>query len=214
LALNPDAWIASTNLGIELMKSPARTSQEDLRAKGLFESATESVLGREQAWSNLGQWHLVHGDAERAAERFRASLAADPTHRRAHGGLAQALIARTSALGSTRAALDTIHAARTEIGNDARLAQLEAWVLATRPDPRTGDRQRAREIITKLVAQRPGDAGLLDTTAAAAAARGDFPAAVRHAEDALRRALPAVQPQLRGRLDLYRAGRPFVSEGR
>jgi len=214
LAVNPDAWIASTNLGIELMKDPARTRRDEARAKELFESATQSVLGREQAWSNLGQWHLVHGDAERAAECFRASLAADPTHRRSHGGLAQALIARISALGSTRAALDAIHAARMEIGNDARLAQLEAWVLATRPDPRAGDRQRAREIITKLVAQRPGDAGLLDTAAAAAAANGDFPAAVRHAENALRRASPAVQPQLRARLDLYRAGRPFVSEGR
>jgi Flp pilus assembly protein TadD len=214
LSVNPQAWIAETNLGIELMKDPARTPQDVARARRLFESATQSVRGREQAWSNLAQWHLVHGDYVRAAECFRASLAADPTHRRAHGGLEQALLAQVQSLGSTRAALDAIGAARSEIGQDPRFAQLEAWVLATRPDPRPGDAQRARTIAEKLVAQRPDEPGLLDTLAAACAAGGDFASAVRHAENASRRAAPAAQAQIRARLDLYRSGKRFVAEAR
>ncbi len=210
IAENPAASLAQVSLGIELMQDPARTPADAARAKALFEEAAADPNLRDQAESNLGQWALVHGDAVGAIEHFRAALRADPTHVRARAGLAEAHRQAVAARGATAEGLRALEQARADCPDDARFAQIEAWVRAVSADASVRDPARALALAEALLARRPDDPGLLDTLAAACAAGGDFVAAVRHAESAVRLAPAAARAPLEARLAQYRAGRAYV----
>lgn len=210
IAENPSASLAQVSLGIELMQDPARTPADAARAKALFEAAVADPNMRDQAESNLGQWALVHGDPGLAVTHYRRALVADPTHARAHAGLAEAHRQSVLARGATVDGLRALEEARADLPGDARFAQIEAWVRAVSSDASVRDPARARQLAEALVARRPNDAGLLDTLAAACAAGGDFAAAIRNAEAAVRLAPANARAPLEARLALYRLGRSYV----
>lgn len=103
-----------------------------------------------------------------------------------------------------------LYAALAADATSAPAYQSLAWLLATCPEDRFRDARRALEAAER--AQRfgaPDDPLVLDTLAAAHAEAGDFDAAVRLAQQAAATAPDAWQAELRGRVALYRAGRPF-----
>ncbi len=210
LVENPTASLALVSLGIELMKSPTRTPADVARAKALFEAGARDPNLRDQAHTNLGHWHLLHADPASALRHFRAALEADPTHARARAGQSDAWFAQASALGATRAGLSSVRAARREAEDDVRLEQYEAWILSVSADPDVRDPRRARALAEGLLTRRGADFVLLDTLAAACAADGDFLAAIRHAEAALRIAPPQARATIEARLALYRDGKTHV----
>lgn len=211
---NPTASLALVGLGIELMQDPKATEADAARAKELFHQAIPDENLRDQAHSNLAQWHMLRGEIAQAIFHFRRALLADPTHVRARAGLAEALMRRTRSLGSTAQAVQSAREARTELPNDARFPQMEAWILATSPDAAVRDPARARSIAEAVLARSPNDAGLLDTLATACAAAGDFPAAVRAAESALRSAPAPARAPIEARLALFRRGERYVEPAR
>jgi len=210
IAENDTASLAQVSLGIELMRDPARTAADVARAKSLFELGARDPNLRDQAHTNLGHWYIIQGDSDSALHHFREALRADATHVRARSGLVQVLFERTRALGATSAGLRSAREAQLELGSDARFAQREAWILAVTADASVKDPVRARAIAEALVARNPNDVGLLDTLAAACAAGGDFAAAIRHLEQAVRRARTEMIPSLESRLAGYRRGVRFI----
>jgi Flp pilus assembly protein TadD len=210
IAENDAAALAQVSLGIELMKDPQRTPADEARAKQLFEAGARDPNMRDQAYSNLGQWSLVRGDVATAITDFRRAIEADPAHKRARAGLAEALLRRTQALGATSAGLRSARDAGAEFPGDSRFLQFEAWILSVSADATTRDPARARAIAEGLVARSPRDYGLLDTLAVACAASGDFPSAIQHAESAVRLAPPAARGPFESRLALYRRGERYV----
>jgi tetratricopeptide (TPR) repeat protein len=89
-----------------------------------------------------------------------------------------------------------------------------AWILATSPGLNTTERQEGLTWAQKAVQASHGDIGYRDTHAAALAAAGDFPAAIKTAalviEHADRYGNTALAEQARQRLALYRQGKPYV----
>jgi spermidine synthase len=96
---------------------------------------------------------------------------------------------------------------RIEAANDL------AWIRATHPDPGLRDPEEAVALAERAVRGRaqPG-AAELDTLAAAYAAAGRFEEAIATAERAIAApgATPELVAQVRARLALFRAGRPYL----
>jgi len=89
-----------------------------------------------------------------------------------------------------------------------------AWLLATARDPSLRDPALAVSLAERAAALSSApDPSVRDTLAAAYAAAGRYDEAARVAEQALRQAEgagpPALAEQIRARLALYRAGRPY-----
>ncbi len=89
-----------------------------------------------------------------------------------------------------------------------------AWLVATSRDPSLRDPELAVSLAERAAALSPvPDPSVLDTLAAAHAAAGRYGEAARVAEQALQLAESAGPPgfaaQIRARLALYRAGRPY-----
>ena len=88
-----------------------------------------------------------------------------------------------------------------------------AWVLATTQDNSLRNPADAVNYAARACQLTPDDPALLDTLAAAYAAAGNFPEAVKTAEKAIDLAEAAGQPdlaeQISRRLVLYKSGRPY-----
>ncbi len=85
-----------------------------------------------------------------------------------------------------------------------------AWILATCPDPALRDGNQAVEDATRACELADWqEEDFLDTLAAACAEAGDFDAAVRWQTKALKRVSDWEKDDFRGRLELYRAGKPY-----
>ncbi len=146
---------------------------------------------------------------------FTHALAVTRDNHIAHAHLGQAL------LDEGRPALAIEHwreAVRIRPDFDTAANNL-AWLLATSPDPAVRDPEEAlRYARLAEEAGAPDDPAILDTLAAAHAAAGRFGAA----RDLLRRAVRLavadgdedLARDLRARLALYRAGRPYVQPAR
>jgi spermidine synthase len=89
-----------------------------------------------------------------------------------------------------------------------------AWMLAVSADPAVRDPEAAVRLAESALARRPGDAGVLDTLAAAQAAAGRFPEAIAAAGEAIERTQQAGQTalaqEMMARRRLYREGKPYV----
>jgi tetratricopeptide (TPR) repeat protein len=176
-----------------------------------YESAV--ALDPEDADANgiLGAALVRAGEGARALPHLERSVASGAAPAVAHAALAVVLA------GSGRAA-DAVREGRLALRKDPDLAFAAnnlAWILATSPDP--GLRDPAEALRLAESAARSADApdpDLLDTLAAAQAAAGRFDAAVATAELAAARAdaagRSALAREIRARLALYRAGRPYV----
>jgi tetratricopeptide (TPR) repeat protein len=88
-----------------------------------------------------------------------------------------------------------------------------AWLLATSRDPAQRDPELAVSLAERAAAHSATDPSVLDTLAAAYADAGRYDEAARAAEQALAAAessgSPGLAAQIRARLALYRAGRPY-----
>jgi tetratricopeptide (TPR) repeat protein len=114
------------------------------------------------------------------------------------------------ALGDRAAAVADHRAALALDADDANAHNSLAWLLATSPDDALRDGAKAVEHAARACElTRNENPGFLDTLAAAHAECGRFDEAVRCMEKALALLPEEERADYRGRLDLYRAGRPF-----
>ncbi len=148
---------------------------------------------------------------EASAAQWRKVLELNADDEAAHRNLAAVL------LMTGRREEAAVHLRREAIRlhpDDATALQRAAWVLATSPDASIRDGGEALALALRAVdLSGGGDAGMLDTLAAAYAEQGRFAEAVSTARRALARAtqenLRALEDGISMRVALYEAHRPF-----
>jgi tetratricopeptide (TPR) repeat protein len=184
-----------------------------------FRAALRANTRLARAYYQLGNALLARGAREGAAASLQAAGRLDPQldapSRRAFAVASGRRALERLARGDANGAAQDLRGALAAEPEDAIAANALAWILATSPDPALRDPQQATRLAETAQRARADDPALLDTLAAAYAAAGRFDAAIGAAEraDALAAARgdEALRGELRERLNLYRAGRPFVA---
>ncbi len=204
-ALKPDYAAARTNLGSAL----AKLGRLD---EALVELRKAISLDARYAPAHYELGLLVSKRAEAAGAiaEWRTALEIDPKYAEAHARLADALDAQ----GRTAEALAHWRAAIDLRPNDADALRRAAWALATSPDATIRNGTEALEFAVRAMELTHGtDARVLDTLAAAYAEKSEFADAVLTARRAQARAIAEKQPtladEIKGRIALYEAGKPF-----
>jgi tetratricopeptide (TPR) repeat protein len=175
-----------------------------------YEQALRIKPDYAEAHCNLGLTLIGIGRLQEGMEHFEDSLRIVPNYATAHAGLGIALERAgrvQDAMGHYEQAL-RIRPDLLDTQNNL------AWLLATLTPAEGGDPSRALALAQRACALKHyGDAGYLDTLAAAYAASGRFAAAVATAQKAIDLARSAGQTnilsQFESRLELYRAGQPY-----
>lgn len=156
-----------------------------------------------------GSVYAMREQNKKALADFDKALALAPKFVQARIGRGSAFL-RLKDYGKAK---EDFVAAVKETPDDANACNNLAWLLATSPDAGVRDGKQAVEYATKACTiTKHRNAADLDTLAAAYAEIGDFRAAVRWQERALRMlpAEPALQVQdYRARLKLYQEGKPY-----
>ena len=204
LRIDPDLAPAHNELGVTLKQQgkPEEAARHYRRALAL-----EPQLAA--AHNNLGSLLGSQGNLDAAIVHFRQCLESEPRHAEAHNNLGLALRMR----GGRDEPLSHFRAALAERPEWTEPMNEIAWIVATHPDAakRNPDEAvRLAESAAKLTGHR--QPVVLDTLAAAYASAGDFPRAIRAAEEAV--ALAATRDtgladEMRTRLALYRAEERF-----
>ena len=203
LRLNPRYAKAHYNLGMALADTGQVTP-----AAAHFAEVTRLTPTDAAAHNSLGALLAQQGRYAEATQRFLAALKLQPDNPRSHFNLAKALLQQ----GQTAAAIAHYRVAvELEPAWPAALNSL-AQVLATHPDRRFRDGATAVRLAEKAnQLTRDPQPVLLNTLAAAYAEAGQFAAAQRMAEQALRitqdTGQQALAAQIRRGLDCYRAGK-------
>jgi len=164
-----------------------------------------------EAHFNLGRALAEQNETEEALRHLAEARRLDPDLVEAYLLSARLLFAQ----GHARAGIDALRKAHERAPQNDALANDLAWYLATTPGLQKADHIMAVKLAEQAVAQasepRPDR---LDTLAAALAANGQFPDAVRTMEKAIslaeQRGATAMVEQFRQRLALYKGGRPHV----
>jgi len=164
----------------------------------------DTYVARAHAW-------FIQGQTDKAIEDYTAALD------RRVGAVAEAYAGRGNAYESAgnvaKAVADYSEALRLDPEDDDTTMQL-AWILATNSAQQQRDAKRALELATRAVALTDGRQWRgLDVMAAACAEAGNFADAVKYAERAVALAPEDQQEEVRGRLAMYRSGRPYRQEG-
>ncbi len=204
LAAAPGSPTLHNDLGIAL----GQAGRED-EAEAQFEIALALYPEYPEALFNLGMTRNRLGRSLEAIAPLHALVEAHPDQWMARGELARAL----AATGRTAQALEQYEAAIALRPDWPPFLNAAAWIAATSPDPAVRNPQAALRH-AQLAVERAGgaDATTLDTLAAAYASAGQFADAVTTAEQALTFAVdPRHGAAVRGRLELYRKGEPFVT---
>jgi len=181
-------------------------------ARERFQSAVQLMPKHALLQSNLASALLRCGDTQAALRHFQRAVELDPTLLDAHKQVSQILCAR----GDCADGIAALRRAHELAPDDVDVTNNLAWYLATTPDLTAADRASALRLAEQATAAtRRADSGVLDTLAAALAANGDFSKAAATLEEALaleqRHGQSAQVPELRQRLELYRAGQPYVA---
>ena len=159
-----------------------------------------------QAHTNLGIALNLHGNSKEAIDHFRQALRIDPDDAQAHTSLGIAL----GVQGDFPAAIRQYTRA-LDLNPDIPLALNSlARIRATHPDAKLRDGAEAvrlAERCCKLSGYRVATA--LNTLAAAYAEAGRFDDAIKWQTKAIELAPAARKADLRARLKLYRAGKPY-----
>ncbi len=129
------------------------------------------------------------------------------------------IVQQASALmqaGEHEAVLELLRRGLSTFPGNGRLQASLAWQLATAPDPALRDGTEAVNLARALVAAMPSSAQAQDVLATALAEAGDWEGAVAAAGSAVAALTEGdpVGPQIRERLALFQARRPFRQEGR
>jgi tetratricopeptide (TPR) repeat protein len=239
LRLKPDYAEAHYNLGIVLSDmgktgEAIRHCQEALRLKPDYADA-HIVLGNvlcdverideaiahyheairlkptcAGAYYNLGIALASTGGTNQAIEHYQEALRLKPDFAVVHYNLASAL----GRIGRTSESIEHYNQFLQYSPNSLEALNDLAWLLATNEPAQGGDPARAVQLAQQARGLRKQEnAQDLDTLAAAFAAAGRFAEAIDNAERARRLAASAGQAPLekaiRGRLELYRARRPY-----
>ncbi len=208
LRLKPDFHNARQNLGIVYV---AQGKLE--QAAEQFEEALRLKPDWPQTHNKLAAVFLKLGRLDDAAIHYEYSVELDPDQPDVHKELGMLFLQRSDferVIYHWQKALD-LQPQSIELMNNL------AWIVATNPNPRFRDPQKAVSLAERACEisnyQIPGS---LDTLSAAYAAAGRFSDAVTTAEKALDLARAAEQQQLemdiQKRLDLYKAGQPYFEK--
>jgi tetratricopeptide (TPR) repeat protein len=207
--LQPDFVAARAHLGGALAKA-GRLDEALVQLR----KALERDAAYAPAHYSLGLVLSQRGDAHGAIVEWRSALDLDPKYAEAHNSLGEALYAQ----GRTAEALAHWRDGIRLQPNDAPALRWAAWVLATSPDATIRNGGEALAFAVRAVEVSGGkDARMLDTLAAAYAEAGQFADAALTARRALARAAqenqPALADDIRIRIALYEADRPFRERG-
>lgn len=195
------------NLGAALLR------QGDLDgARRCFTAALDRDPLLPDAQLNMGL--LLHQEREldAALRHLRAALDLKPDLLQAQFHIGAILHAQ----GDVRGAITALRRAHELAPANPGVANHLAWCLATSPDLAAADRAAAVPLAEQAVAATDGRSpAILDTLAAALAANGRFDEAV----NAVRRGIALAEEQgaaaladeLRRRLELYQAAKPYVA---
>ncbi|MFL6536778.1 MAG: tetratricopeptide repeat protein [Chthoniobacterales bacterium] len=162
------------------------------------------------AHENLARALLRSGETGKAIEHYRLAVEIAPTDAQLRANLAAALLRNRA---TTDATAEFERVLRIDGDNLVALTNL-SWLLATSPDSRPADKERAVVLATRAVElTQSNEPFALHSLAAACAATGDFEKAIANAEHAYELALTKPHEQLIGALSrelaAYREGRPY-----
>jgi Flp pilus assembly protein TadD len=205
---DPSRFEGHNKLGFALMQVG-----RPLEALASIRRAVDLQPGNPEAHNNLGLALMQAGRQNEAIESLQRAVQLKPDYAEARYNLGHAFTTvgqSASAIGQFREAL------RVKPDWTPALASL-AWIEATADDNvrDPADALRLAAHAADLTSRK--DAQVLDVLAAAYAAEGRFVDASRTAEAAetlAAQSAPALADQIKGRLDLYRAGRPLVASMR
>jgi tetratricopeptide (TPR) repeat protein len=205
LDVKPDFADAHNNLGIALLRKG--TVDEAIPH---FQKALEVEPDFADAHDNLGMALLQKGKADEAVPHFQEALEVDPHRAQTHYHLGSALYSQ----GKIREALARWREGLRAEPNSLPLLKQTAWVLATCPLASIRNGPEAVELAERAIKVSAGrDPGLLDVLAAAYAAVGRFPEAIRTAHRALDLAtqdnMQSLVEELKARIALYQSKSPF-----
>lgn len=205
IALDPTVAATHYNLGLAL--SAQRHYDE---ATAAFRRAVAIDPQHAEAENNLGALLHATGRIEEAAGHYRRAIALRPENAEAHDNLGRILSARGDRQGAASQFRIALGLRPDWASPMSGLAWLYATTPASAPDE-IAEAVQLGERASRLTAQ--SDAAALDALAAAYAAAGTFDRAVATARMALQvatsRRLVAFAAEIRHRLSLYEAGRPF-----
>ena len=201
LRIKPDYVKAHKNMGTALQ------AQGNLvEAVERYRQALQIEPDHTEILNKLGNALRALGQLSEALKHFQRVLQIDPNNARAHYQVGTTL----AALGRFQEALAHYDDAVRRSPQNALALNNLAWLLATCPLAEVRDAKRALQLAERLAKlQRPGRFTFLDTLAAAHAEAGQFDEAVRWQEKAIQLAPAEQQDELRGRLEMYRQGKPF-----
>jgi len=208
IRLAPDVASTQYNLGLALVA--ARRVDDAIAA---FRRAVELDPQHAEAHNNLGALLHLTGHADEAVLQYRRALALRPDNAEAHDNLGRLLSSR----GAWREAVAEFRVAMSLRPEWASPMTGLAWILAVSSDAETSDAAQAVRLGESAAALTDrADPSALDALAAAYAATGQFDRAIETAVAAERVAMarqPTLAPDIRQRLALYRARRPFKIGG-
>jgi len=201
LEVNPDDPFANNNLGLHLM---AKGQLDD--AIPHFVKAVDLKPNYADAQNNLGIALLQKGKVDEAILHLETAEELDHKKTETYYNLGAAFYMQgriSEALAQWRAGL------RVD-PDDLPLLGQAAWVLATNPKASVRNGDEAVELASRAVKLSGAkDPAALDTLAAAYAEAGRFPDAVQTARLALALAPAPLAEDLKARITLYEANRPF-----
>jgi len=208
LTVAPRVVLLHNNLGIVL------TSQGKFdEAANQFRQVLQIAPRHVRTHVNLGNVLLTQEKFDEAISHYHQALQTEPDFAEAHYHLAVAL----TRAGKLDEALKHFQEA-ISLTPEPPWYFLHglAWVLATHPDPEVRDASEAIQLAKRaqaLTFTKYDDMRVLDTLAAAYAAKGQFELAVATVQKALDLVSPAHQDevtnQIRERLELYKQGKPY-----
>jgi protein O-mannosyl-transferase len=203
LELEPNRAAVQYNFGHALLQI-GRAEE----AIGHLQRALEIEPGNIAARSDLGGALLRLGRIDESLGQLQKALQLDPNYSPAHANLANTLLQ----MGRTDEALSHLQKILSLDPHDAEAQKNMAWVLATCPDARIRDGQRA-VALAEEANRVEGDNPVMGVTLAAAYAEvGRFAEAINVAERALQLAIESRNEPLadgiRTHLALYRSGQP------
>lgn len=189
-------------------------AKDAARARRLLEegAAANDVMSQVMLAGGLATGRFGKTDADAARRWFEKAAASGDAAAKSQYGMWLARTATTPAEQVRSIGLLREAAA----GGDLSATNGLAWTLCVAPDPGMRDPKAGLAAAKQLGDARLLSSGVRDTVAACHAANGEFEEAIRLQSLALE-ALPAeaafdaTRKRMRGRLDLYRAGKPYVS---
>jgi tetratricopeptide (TPR) repeat protein len=147
--------------------------------------------------------------ADKAIEAYGQVLKADPANVNAFRGRADAYLGQGK---QAEAVADYDKALENDPKNSGVLNNL-AWVLATSPDDKLRNGQRAVELATKACEETEyKQAHILSTLAASYAETGNFEKAIEWSQKAVDLGAEEMKGQLRKELESYEAKKPWREE--